>query len=288
MPKWTSWIACAALALCGCEALEKLQSGRVLLASFMKAPSAGSPLNPSIQMGGATAVQVFLGDLEDDGNPNSPPGKDPTGLGGAAVTINWTDPNDQTAKTVTLAEVTGKVGHYAADDQTSPDLEYHVATTYTVNAVLAGETYSATVVAPGAAQLNEFEAPFQQIHSPQAHASFPDPFTITRKAFEDPEKDRAFYQVHLWPDPPVATPVLPAPSCTNGPALTNPGAVMSYLHSAETAASFNLAKATCFPTQGRYMVSLTTTRTGTTSSNVGVASGIIAGRAYVGQVQPTQ
>lgn len=255
--------------LSGCGLAQSLENRKVLVAVLVRSadvPAAGASVS------GLTTAQVFFGDRQD-----ATSGQAPQGIAGAAVTVSWTGGVAPVALPAALAP-----GWYQL---TPAPIPYTVGATYTFTVVSGGETFTGTAVAPSPAAIQELAGAvppkvFPPAVQPWSHFSSQ---TLTRTG-----DDVAFYAAN----PVTGSSGLGATACTNAP-FSDAGALVQLLldDSRWRVPSFDLwrsdkapsAAQRCFAAQaGAHVVSLTTVKRGTVSSNLFLGSGVIVGAADAG------
>lgn len=277
------------LPLASCDTIKSVQNRKLVAAVLLQSPTVKNP-QTQVEIPSVVSAQMFFGERQDDGNPNTPPKdqKAPAGLAGATVTLSWLE-GGQT-QTVTLDAASGKDGTYQTDSTRNAQLHYLAHATYTFSATYGSDVFTGQVEAAEPTEMIQF----QSLTPPKTIVSkydvFPDPFTITRALpAGTTDVDIGFYAAY-----PISTDTQLDPSkitCKNTPALDQPLALLQLVFdpSPWKKDHFDLyknddpaGKANCFPSAQNYVVALTTVKKGTPSSNLFLGSAILAGTADAG------
>jgi len=272
MPRLVAALAALAL-LAGCEAVQKLENHKVMAAVVIRSPdldSAGQGL-PALHVTGVAAAQVFFGERQDSVS------QPPTGLSGAAVTLAWAGTS---SGSVVLQPVSQ--GWY----QVTGGFDYAPGTTYTFTVVYLGDTFTGTVSAPPQApRIKELAGAIV----PQVFPPFPVPTFYL--GFDHQTVSRDGDDVAFYSATDVAGAAAGAVTCSNQP-FGDAGAMIQLLldPSPWKVPAFTLfrsdrtsaAAQRCFPQESSYLVTLTTVKTGSVSSNLFLGSGVLAGASDAG------
>jgi len=254
-----------AFLLAGCGLLDRLQNNVILVATLLESPQPPAPI------GGSPVVVAQLYLAQKSGDLTSPPSEQSlTPITGATVVVR------DGSNTWTLSGVAGAPGYYE-----STSVTYVAGHTYRFTATVGSDQYwgevaqvpsTPTLTLPGTAASGVYT-----YTSYSDTGQFPDPYPITRTG-----TDIAFYGV--WSLSGTTFNPNATPNCTNFPQTAGDFLTLVFVNDAPyRAAMFNVPKTTCFPEPlpgdfpARYVVGLTAAKMGSTSGNLSIYSGALAG-----------